>query len=52
MLRKPWLLLALVFPIVLIGCKKTPSNRDVHPVKGKVTLDGEPVRLAVIYLEP
>src|SRR5262249_56338740 len=52
MLRKPWFLLALVFPIVFSGCKKTPSNREVHPVKGKVTLDGEPVRLAVIYLEP
>jgi hypothetical protein len=52
MLRKPWFLLALVFPIVFSGCKKPQSNREVHPVKGKVTLDGEPVRLAVIYLEP
>jgi hypothetical protein len=42
----------LAFLITVSGCNKLPSNRDVHPVKGKVTLNGQPVRLAVIYLQP
>jgi hypothetical protein len=52
MLNMKWAPLALSILVALSGCKKLPASREVHPVQGKVTINGEPVRLAVIYLEP
>jgi hypothetical protein len=35
------------------GCgKKLPANKEVYPVRGKVLLNGEPVKLGIVELEP
>jgi hypothetical protein len=35
------------------GCGKSlPSNRDVYPARGKVLLNGRPIRYATIHLDP
>jgi hypothetical protein len=44
----------MVAVCLLAGCGRTlPPNRSVYPVRGKVAFaNGQPVRLAIIHLDP
>ena len=42
----------LALSVVLVGCKKEVGLEGLYPLKGKITLDGEPVEGASISLSP
>jgi hypothetical protein len=50
--RCSWLL-ALVAGLAVMGCsERTLPKETVYPTRGKVTIDGKPVSMAIIEFEP
>jgi hypothetical protein len=53
-MKRFFLGLGAIVIFLLAGCGRTlPPNRSVYPVRGKVVFgNGQPVRLAIIHLDP
>ena len=52
MKKKVYVLLLLVLCCVVLGCGKKAKLTGLYPMKGKLTLNGEPVEGALVTLVP